>query len=137
MVRVNDRIALAVAYLLSSFAMRRSITQGESVRNLALSAPTTHLALSTLLLAAKVFLQRTASNLFRVNMLVKCLMADWQIACNLFRAPLQFTQVGCLLSHPGRHCGCVPAFLRALWSQFLRLALSGNLQGPDCEKAPG
>jgi hypothetical protein len=47
-------------------------------------------------------------------MLVKRLMADWQFACNLLRAPLQFKQAGCLLSHPGRRCGCIPAFLRAL-----------------------
>jgi hypothetical protein len=47
-------------------------------------------------------------------MLVKRLMADWQLACNLLRPPLQLKLAGGLRSQPGRHCGCVPAFLRTL-----------------------
>ena len=94
--------------------MRRPITQGASVRDLAPSVPTTRVALSLLLLAAKVRPRHAASSLVRVNILVKRLMADGQLACNLLRAPLQSKQAGGLLSHPGQHCGCIPAFLRTL-----------------------
>jgi len=87
-----------MAHLLSNFDMRRPITQGASVRDLAPSVPTARVALSLLLLAAKVIQQRAASSLVRINMLVKCLMAGWQLACNLLRAPLQLKRAGGLIS---------------------------------------
>ena len=121
MVRANDRVAFPVAHLLSSFDMRRPITQGASVRDLAPSVPTARVALSFLLLAAKVLPQRAASSLVRVNMLVKRLMADWQLACNLLRAPLQAQQICGLLAHPGGHSSSVSAFLRSLGRQLTGL----------------
>ena len=136
MVRANDRVAFPVAHLLSSFDMRRPITQGASVRDLAPSVPTARVALSLLLLAAKVLPQRAASSLVRVNMLVKRLMADWQLACNLLRAPLQFKQAGGLLSHPGQHCACVPAFLRTLGRSCAGLLWPVTFKAPIARKLP-
>ena len=62
-------------------------------------------------------------------------MADWQLACNLLRVPMHFKQTGGLLSHPGRHCGCIPAFLRTLgrscagllWPVAFKAPISRNL----------
>ena len=134
MVRANDRVAFPVAHLLSSFDMRRPITQGAPMWNLAPPVPPARIALSLLLLAAKVLPQRAASSLVRVNMLVKRLMADWQLTCNLLRAPLQFKQAGGLLSHPGRHCGCVPAFLRTLGRSCAGLLWPVTLKAPIARK---
>ena len=133
-VRADDRVAFPMAHLLSSFDMRRPITQGASVRDLAPSVPTARVALSLLLLAAKVLPQRAASSLVRINMLVKRLMADWQLACNLLRAPLQLKQAGGLLSHPGRHCGCVPAFLRTLGRSCAGLLWPVSFKAPIARK---
>ena len=130
MVRANDRVAFPVAHLLSSFDMRRPITQGESVRDLAPSFPPARVALSILLLAAKVLPQRAASSLVRVNMLVKRLMADWQLASNLLKTPLQAQQIGGLLAHPGGHSSSVSPFLRSLGRQLT------GLLGPIAFKAP-
>jgi hypothetical protein len=119
-VRANDRVAFSMAHLLSSFDMRRPITQGASVRDLAPS-PTARVALSLLLLAAKVLPQHAASSLVRVNMLVKRLMAGWQLASNLLRTPLQAQQICGLLAHPGGHSSSVSAFLRSLGCQLTGL----------------
>ncbi len=114
MVRANDRVAFPMDHLLSGFDMRRPITQGAPMRDLDPPVPPSGIALSLLLLATKVLAQHAASSLVKVNILVKRLMAEWHLACNLLRAPIQFKQLAGLLSHSGRHCGCVPAFLRTL-----------------------
>jgi hypothetical protein len=46
MVRANDRVAFPVAYLLSSFDMRRPITQGAPMRDLAPPVPLARVAFS-------------------------------------------------------------------------------------------
>ena len=121
MVRANDRVAFPVAHLLSSFDMRRPITQGAPVRDLAPSVPPAGVALSLLLLAAQVLPQLAASGLVGINMLVKSLMADWQLAGNLLRAPLQAQKIGRLLTHPGGHRSGVSALLRSLGRQLTGL----------------
>ena len=102
------------APLLSKLNMHGPVAQGSSVRNLAPSVSAARVAFSLLLLAAKVLPQRAASCFVKVSMLVKRIMTDWQFAGNLLKAPLKFKQAGGLLSHSGRHCGCVAAFLRTL-----------------------
>ncbi len=61
-------------------------------------------------------------------------MADWQLACNLLRVPLQFKQSGGLLSHPGRHYGFVPAFLRTLGSSCAGLLWPVTFKAPIARK---
>ncbi len=100
------------------------------MQDLAPCVPTASVALSLLLLTAKVLPQRAASSLVRVNMRVKRLIADWQLACNLLRAPLQFKQACGLLSHPMWHGGSVPALLRTLGRN------STGLLWPVAYKAP-
>ena len=134
MASANDRVAFPVSHLLSSFDMRRPITQGASVRDMAPSVPTARVGLSLLLLAAKVLPQGAASSHVRVNMLVKRLMADWQLACNMLRAPLQFKQAGDLLSRPRRHCGCFPAFLRTLCHSCAGLLWPVTFKAPITRK---
>jgi len=101
--------------------MHRPVAQGASVRNLAPSFPTARVALSLLLLAAKVLPQRVASSFVLVNMPVKRLMADWQLASNLLRTPLQAQQMSGLLAHPGGHSRSVSALLRSLGHQLTGL----------------
>ena len=120
-VRADDRVAFPMAHLLSSFDMRRPITQGAPVRDLAPSVPPAGVALSLLLLAAQVLPQLAASGLVGINMLVKSLMADWQLAGNLLRAPLQAQKIGRLLTHPGGHRSGVSALLRSLGRQLTGL----------------
>ena len=67
MVRANDLVAFPMAHLLSGFDMRRPITQGAPMRDLAPYVPPAGVALSLLLLAAKVLPQRAASSLVRAN----------------------------------------------------------------------
>ena len=110
-----------MAPLLSSFDMRRPITQGAPVRDLAPSVPPAGVALSLLLLAAQVLPQLAASGLVSINMLVKRLMADWQLASNLLRTPLQAQQIGGLLAHPGGHRSRVSALLRSVGRQLTGL----------------
>ena len=120
-VRANDRVAFPMAHLLSSLDMRRPITQGAPVRDLAPSVVPTGVPLSLLLFAAQVLPQRAASGLVGINMLVKRLMADWQLASNLFRTPLQAQKIGRLLAHPGGHRSRVSALLRSLGRQLTGL----------------
>ena len=112
---------VTMAPLLSSFDMRRPITQGAPVRDLAPSVPPAGVALSLLLLAAQVLPQLAASGLVSINMLVKRLMADWQLASNLLRTPLQAQQIGGLLAHPGGHTSRVSALLRSVGRQLTGL----------------
>jgi len=104
-----------------SFDMRRPITQGAPVRDLAPSVPPAGVALSLLLVAAQVLPQLAASGLVGINMLVKRLMADWQLASNLLRTPLQAQQMSGLLVHPGGHSRSVSALLRSLGHQLTGL----------------
>ena len=120
-VRANDRVAFPMAHLLSSLDMRRPITQGAPVRDLAPSVAPTGVALSLLLLAAQVLPQRAASGLVGINMLVKRLMTDWQFASDLLRTPLQAQQIGRLLANPGGHTSRVSALLRSLGRQITGL----------------
>ena len=120
-VRADDRVAFPMAHLLSSFDMRRPITQGAPVRDLASSVPPAGVALSLLLVAAQVLPQLAASGLVGINMLVKRLMADWQLASNLLRTPLQAQKIGRLLAHPGGHSRSVSALLRSLSRQLTGL----------------
>ena len=120
-VRADDHVAFPMAHLLSSFDMRRPITQGAPVRDLAPSVPPAGVALSLLLLAGQVLPQLAASGLVGINMLVKHLMADWQLASNLLRTPLQAKQMGGLLAHPGGHSPSVAALLRSLDRQLTGL----------------
>ena len=120
-VRADDRVAFPMTHLLSSFDMRRPITQGAPVRDLAPSVPPAGVALSLLLLAAQVLPQLAASGLVGINMLVKRLMADWQLAGNLLRTPLHAQQIGRLLAHPGGHSRSVSALLRSLGRQLTGL----------------
>jgi len=99
-----------MTHLLPKLNMHRPVAQGASVRNLAPSVPTARVALSLLLLAAKVLPQRAASSFVRVNMPVKRLMADWQLASNLLRATMHFNlskQAACSATQGGT----VAAFL--------------------------
>ena len=57
LVCADDRVALPMAHLLSSFYMRRPITQGAPVMDLAPSVPPAGVALSLLLVAAQVLAQ--------------------------------------------------------------------------------
>lgn len=120
-VRADDRVAFPMAHLLSSFDMRRPIPQGAPVRDLAPSVLPAGVALSLLLLAAQVLPQLAASGLVGINMLVKRLMADWQLASNLLRTPLQAQQMSGLLAHPGGHSRSVSALLRSLGPQLTGL----------------
>lgn len=120
-VRADDRVAFPMAHLLSSFDMRRPITQGAPVRDLAPSVPPAGVELSLLLVAAQVLPQLAASGLVGINMLVKRLMADWQLASNLLRTPLQAQQMSGLLVHPGGHSRSVCALLRSLGHQLTGL----------------
>ena len=120
-VRADDRVAFPMTHLLSSFDMRRPITQGAPVRDLAPSVPPAGVALSLLLVAAQVLPQLAASGLVGINMLVKRLMADWQLASNLLRTPLQAQKIGRLLAHPGGHTSGVSALLRSLGRQLTGL----------------
>ena len=120
-VRADDRVAFPMAHLLSSFDMRRPIPQGAPVRDLAPSVPPAGVALSLLLVAAQVLPQLAASGLVGIYMLVKRLMADWQLASNLLRTPLQAQQIGGLLAHPGGHSRSVSALLRSLGRQLTSL----------------
>ena len=135
-VGANDCVALPMTHLLSELNMHRSVAQGASVRDLAPSVPTARLALSLLLLAAKVLPQRAASSFVRVNMPVKRLMADWQLASNLLRAPLQFKQAGGLLSHPRWHGGSVPALLRTLGRNCTGLLWPVAFKAPIARNLP-
>ena len=76
MVRANDRVAFPMAHLLSSFHMRRPITQGAPMRDLALSVQPAGVELSLLILAAQVLPQLAAFGLVGIDMLVKRIMAD-------------------------------------------------------------
>ena len=120
-IRADDRVAFPMAHLLSSFDMRRPTTQGAPVRDLAPSVPSAGVALSLLLLAAQVLPQLAASGLVGIYMLVKRLMADWQLASNLLRTPLQAQQIGGLLAHPGGHSRSVSALLGSLGRQLTGL----------------
>ena len=120
-VRADDRVAFPMAHLLSSFDMRRPITQGAPVRDLAPSVPPAGVALSLLLLTAQVLPQLAAFGLVGINMLVKRLMADWQLASNLLRTPLQAQQMSGLLAHPCGHRSRVSALLRSLGRQLTGL----------------
>ena len=120
-VRADDRVAFPMAHLLSSLDMRRPITQGAPVRDLTPSVPPAGVALSLLLVAAQVLPQLAASGLVGINMLVKRLMADWQLASNLLRTPLQAQKIGRLLAHPGGHSRSVSALLRSLGRQLTGL----------------
>ncbi len=106
------------------------------MRDLVPSVPIARVTLSFLLLAAKVLPQRAASSLARVNMLIKRLMADWQLACNLPRPPLQFKKEGGILSHPGQHCFSVPAFLRTLGRSCAGLLWPVTIKAPIARKLP-
>jgi len=108
MVCANDRVAFPIAHLLSSFYMRRPITQGAPIRDLAPPVSPAGVALSLLLVAAQVLPQLAASGLVGITMLIKRLMADWQLASNLLRSPLQAQQIGGLLTHPGGYSDSVP-----------------------------
>lgn len=135
-VGANDCVALPMTHLLPKLNMHRPVAQGASVRNLAPSVPTARVALSLLLLAAKVLPQRAASSFVRVNMPVKRLMADWQLASNLLRAPLQFKQAGGLLSHPRWHGGSVPALLRTLGRNCTGLLWPVAFKAPIARNLP-
>ena len=74
-----------------------------------------------MLLAAQALPQLAASGLVGINMLVKRLMADWQLASNLLRTPLQAQRMGGLLAHPGEHSRSVSALLRSLGLQLTGL----------------
>ena len=63
--------------------------QGSAVAALPLAISTTSVALSLLLLAARVLPQGTAMRLVCVNMQVQGFMTYWQLAGDLLRAPLQ------------------------------------------------
>ena len=136
MVLANDCAAFSVYQLFSSLDMRMPITQRVSLRDLAPSFPTAREALSILLLAAKVLSKRAALSLVIENMLVKRLTADWQLACNLLSAPLQYKQAGCLSSHPGKYCGCIPAFLRTLGCNCAGLLWPVTCKTPIARKLP-
>lgn len=117
----NDRVAFPMAHLLSSFDMRRPITQGAPVRDLSPPVCATGVALSLLLLTAQVVPQLAAFGFVCVNMLVKRFMTHWQFASDLLRAPLYAEQVLGLLDHPGGHGSGVSALLAALGRQFAGL----------------
>jgi len=135
-VRANDRVAFPMAHLLSSLDMRRPITQGAPVRDLAPSVAPTGVALSLLLLAAQVLPQRAASGLVGINMLVKRLMTDWQFASDLLRTPLHAQQIGGLLAHPGGHTSRVSALLRSLGRQLTGLLGSIAFKPAVARKLP-
>ena len=54
-------------------------------------------------------------------MLVKRLMADWQLASNLLMTPLQAQKIDGLFGHPGGHRSRVSALLRSLGRQLTGL----------------
>ena len=86
MLRANGSVAFPVAHLLYSFEIKGRSFKGPRCRIWRRLSLPARVARSLWLLAAKVLPQRAASSLVRVNMLVKRLMADWQLACNLLRA---------------------------------------------------
>jgi hypothetical protein len=106
------------------------------MRDLARLIPSARIALSLLILAAKVLPQRAASSFVQVNMLVKRLMTDWQFTCNLLRAPLQLKQAGSLLSHPRRQGGCVPTFLSTLGRSCAGLLWPVTFKAPNERNFP-
>ena len=132
-----------VAFPMGHFDIRRPITQGKPMSNLAPSVPLAGVVLSLLLLATKVLPQLAASSFVRVNMLVKCLMDNakspetirlgWR---NLFVASLLFKQAGGLLSHRGRQCGFAPAFLRSLCRCCAGLLWQVIFMAPIASKIP-
>ena len=120
-VRADDRVSFPMAHLLSSFDMRRPITQGAPVRDLAPSVPPAGVALFLLRLATQVLPQLATSGLVGINLLVKRLMADWQLASNLLRTPLQAPLIGGLLAHSGGLSRSVSASVRSLGRQLTGL----------------
>ena len=120
-VRADDRVAFPMAHLLSSLDMRRPITQGAPVRDLAPSVPPAGVALSLLLVAAQVLPQLAALALVSIHVLVKRFMAYRQLACYLLRAPLQLQQRIDLLLHAGCNGAGVATRFRALECQFTSL----------------
>ena len=117
-----------MAHLLSSFDMRRPITQGAPVRDLAPSVPPAGVALSLLLLAAQVLPQLAASGLVGINMLVKRLMADWQLA----PANRRLARHSQARAQSQRFC-----FAKIAWLAAHRLAWADSLYARGCEKVPG
>ena len=91
------------------------------MRDLAPSVPPAGVALSLLLLRAQVLTRLATSGLVGINMVVKRLMADLQLASNLLRTPLQAQEMGGLLAHPGGHSRSVFALLRSLGCQLTGL----------------
>ena len=61
------------------------------------------------------------AGLIGINLLVKRLMADWQLASNLLRTPLQAQQIGGLLENSGGHSRGLSALLRSLVRQLTGL----------------
>ena len=78
-------------------------------------------ALSLLPLAVNAPLQRAIYGLGRINMLVRRLMTDWQLANNLLRNPLQAKQIGGLLAHQVGDLSRISAMLKLLSRQITDL----------------
>ena len=81
-----------------------------SLSDLPPTVDTASVALSVLLLASKVLLQSFSSSLFRLNMLVKSLKADWQLTCNPIRSPLKLNQSAGLICLQRPYIRLITAF---------------------------
>ena len=82
-----------MAHSLFSFYMTRSITQGKPERDLVSSVPPASVALSLLVMATQVLQQVVTFGFVDITMLLKLLMADWQLASILLRNLMQALQL--------------------------------------------
>ena len=118
MVCTDHGVALPVTDLLTTLDVQWALAQGSAIGNLAPAITPAGVPLSLLFLAAQVLPQRATAGLLRINVLVERLVAHRQLACDLFRTPLQLQQHSGLLLHPrGQQCGIATA-LGTLMRQF-------------------
>ena len=105
--------------VLSCFNMQRALSQRPSFGDLPPTVQFVCIKFPFLLLTAQVPPKSTALSFVRINMLVKCFMADEQLYRNLLWTPLQTQQGTGLLSYP-RGNGCdIATVLCSLYRELI------------------
>ena len=90
--------------------MQWALAQGSAIGSLVPAITPAGVPLCLVFLAAQVLAQRAAAGLPRIDVLVERLVAHRQLACDLFRTPMQSEQHSGLLIHPmGHQCGIATA----------------------------
>ena len=83
----DNRIAFPVTNLLAPLNVQGTLTDGATVENLPTPVAPAQVAFAPGLLAAQALMQFATAGFVGIDVLVHRLMADWQLICNLFRAP--------------------------------------------------